>query len=68
MDLEGIMLSEMLDREKQMLYDLTYMKPKGKNIRKMKLIDKASQIKYIIYSLKWNEHLFYNLVSWQQFH
>ena len=52
MDLEGIMLSEMLDREKQMLYDLTYMKPKGKNIRKMKLIDKASQIKYIIYSLK----------------
>ena len=25
MDLEGIMLSEMLDREKQMLYDLTYI-------------------------------------------
>ena len=31
MDLEGIMLSKMLDREKKMLYDITYMwNPKNK--------------------------------------
>ena len=53
MNLEGIMLSETSDREKQILYDLTYIwNIREKNIRKMKLIDKASQIKYIIYSLK----------------
>ena len=39
-------------RKANTMWSHLYMKPKGKNIRKMKLIDKASQIKYIIYSLK----------------
>ena len=43
-------------RKANAIWSHLYMKPKEKNIRKMKLIDKASQIKYIIYSLKWNEH------------
>ena len=44
MDLEGIMLSEMSDRDRQVLYDLTYMWNLENKNNANKLIEKSSDL------------------------